>query len=100
MFGGHNIASMSRDRQSVVSRHSAFFYVQYTVFGNRTITSVHRMKKELSQKQRKELLDTLKGRFDKNMNRHKGLEWTKVQTRLEADSGKLWSLGEMVNRMS
>ena len=58
------------------------------------------MKKELSQKQRKELLDTLRARFEKNMNRHKGLEWTKVQARLEADSGKLWSLGEMVNRMS
>jgi hypothetical protein len=53
------------------------------------------MKKELSPKQREELLNTLKDRFEKNMNRHKGLEWAKVRAKLEADNGKLWSLNEM-----
>ena len=52
-------------------------------------------KKELSSEQREELLGALKGRFEKNMNRHKGLEWVKVQTKLEANPGKLWSLDEM-----
>jgi len=52
-------------------------------------------KKELSSKQREELLTTLKARFEKNMNRHQGLEWAKVQARLEADAEKLWSLNEM-----
>lgn len=54
-------------------------------------------KKELSAKQREELLSTLKGRFEKNMNRHKGLEWTKIQVKLDANSDKLWSLNEMEN---
>ena len=53
------------------------------------------MKKELSSKQREELLKTLKARFEKNMNRHKGLEWAKVQAKLEANNEKLWSLNEM-----
>src|SRR5579872_7468329 len=53
------------------------------------------MKRELSSKQRGELLGTLKGRFEKNQNRHKGLEWAKVQARLETNAGKLWSLNEM-----
>jgi hypothetical protein len=53
------------------------------------------MKKELSPKQREELLTALKDRFEKNMNRHKGLEWAKVQARLEASPEKLWSLSEM-----
>ncbi len=52
-------------------------------------------KKELSSKQREELLGVLKARFEKNMNRHKGLEWAKVQAKLEANAGKLWSLSEM-----
>src|SRR5213078_2508040 len=52
-------------------------------------------KKELSLKKREELLNTLKGRFERNMNRHKGLEWAKVQAKLEAETGKLWSLNEM-----
>ncbi len=50
---------------------------------------------ELSPEQREELLRTLKARFEKNMNRHKGLEWAKVQARLEASPDKLWSLNEM-----
>src|SRR6266403_1408613 len=52
-------------------------------------------KKKLSPEQREELLDTLKVRFEKNMNRHKGLEWAKVQAKLEAHTEKLWSLNEM-----
>jgi hypothetical protein len=52
-------------------------------------------KKELSPKQREELLKALKARFEKNLNRHKGLEWAKVQAKLEANAEKLWSLNEM-----
>jgi hypothetical protein len=49
----------------------------------------------MEEKQREELLRTLKARFEKNMNRHKGLEWAKVQAKLEANPEKLWSLHEM-----
>lgn len=52
-------------------------------------------KKELPPKQGGELLKTLKARFEKNMGRHKGLEWAKVEAKLEASAGKLWSLNEM-----
>ena len=52
-------------------------------------------KKKLSPEQREELLRALKARFEKNMNRHKGLEWAKVQAKLEANPEKLWSLNEM-----
>jgi hypothetical protein len=52
-------------------------------------------KKELSSEQGQELLRALKARFDKNMYRHKGLEWAKVQAKLEANTEKLWSLDEM-----
>jgi hypothetical protein len=52
-------------------------------------------KKELSPRQREELLTALKDRFEKNLKRHKGLEWGKVQARLEARAEKLWSLDEM-----
>jgi hypothetical protein len=52
-------------------------------------------KKQLSPPQREELLDILKNRFEKNMKRHKGLEWSKVKTRLEGHPEKLWSLNEM-----
>ena len=51
--------------------------------------------KQLSPKQREELLKALKARFEKNLNRHKGLDWAKVQARLEAKPDKLWSLAEM-----
>jgi len=53
------------------------------------------MKKELSTKQREELLNTLKARFEKNMTRHKGLEWAKVYAKLQANTEKLWSLNAM-----
>ncbi len=52
-------------------------------------------KKELSPEQREELLKALKARFENNTDRHGGLEWTKVQTKLEANTEKLWSLNEM-----
>ncbi len=52
-------------------------------------------KKELLPKQREELLNTLKARFEKNKSRHKGVEWAAVQARLEANTEALWSLNEM-----
>jgi len=52
-------------------------------------------KKQLSQNLVEELLKTLKTRFEKNKNRHKGIEWTKVQSKLEASPDKLWSLNQM-----
>jgi hypothetical protein len=52
-------------------------------------------KKDLSPEQRKELLGALKARFEKNMNRHKGLEFAEVQAKLAANTEKLWSLNEM-----
>ncbi|NHN31536.1 DUF4256 domain-containing protein [Paenibacillus agricola] len=51
--------------------------------------------KELSPEQCEELLRALKARFEKNINRHKGLEWAKLQGKLEANTEKLWSLNEM-----
>jgi Protein of unknown function (DUF4256) len=53
------------------------------------------MKKELSPKQSEELLNILKTRFEKNVNRHKGIEWAKVQAKLVGNTEKLWSLNEM-----
>src|SRR5687767_11067280 len=52
-------------------------------------------KKKLSADERDALLKMMKARFEKNMNRHKGLEWSKVQAKLEAKAEKLWSLNEM-----
>ena len=52
-------------------------------------------KTKLSPAQREKLLSALKARFEKNMNRHKGLEWAKVQAKLEANPDKLWSLHQM-----
>jgi Protein of unknown function (DUF4256) len=54
-----------------------------------------RNKKELSAEQRKELLGALQARFEKNMNRHEGLEWANAQAKLEANPEKLWSINEM-----
>ena len=59
------------------------------------MNTMNNTKKELSPEQRAGLLTTLKARFEKNISRHKGLEWVKVQARLETDPGKLWSLSEM-----
>ncbi|MBU3142804.1 DUF4256 domain-containing protein [Clostridium sp. CF012] len=52
-------------------------------------------KRELSPEQREELLRSLKARFEKNMTRHKGFDWARVQAKLEANTEKLWSLNEM-----
>ena len=52
-------------------------------------------KKKLPAAQSSALLNTLKTRFDKNMTRHKGMEWAKVEAKLNADPEKLWSLNEM-----
>ena len=51
--------------------------------------------KKLSAQQREEIFGALRVRFEKNLNRHKGLDWSTVQARLEAHAGKLWSLHEM-----
>lgn len=51
--------------------------------------------KIVSQQQKEELLKTLQTRFEKNLNRHKDLEWKKIQEKLEANPEKLWSLNEM-----
>src|SRR6266487_719339 len=59
------------------------------------MNNINSNKKKLSPVQREELLKTLKARFEKNMDRHKGIEWAKVQAKLEANTEKLWSLNEM-----
>src|SRR5687768_17127326 len=59
------------------------------------MSNIKSNKKKLSLEQREELLSTLKARFEKNMNRHKSIEWAKVQARLEANPEKLWSLDDM-----
>jgi hypothetical protein len=64
--------------------------------GSQTMSQASKSKKkELSAEQRKELLTAMKARFEKNMNRHKGLEWASVQAKLEANAEKLWSINEM-----
>src|ERR1019366_4422143 len=60
-----------------------------------TARNINSNKKDLSPEQRQELLRALKARFEKHMNRHKGLEWAQVQAKLEADAEKLWSLNKM-----
>jgi hypothetical protein len=57
--------------------------------------NINSNKKALSPEQREEILRALRARFEKNMNRHKGLEWAKVQAKLEANPETLWSLNEM-----
>ena len=57
--------------------------------------NINSNKKDLSPEQREQLLRALKARFENNMNRHKGLEWVQVRTKLEANAEKLWSLNEM-----
>src|SRR5579864_8891649 len=52
-------------------------------------------KRELSPRQREELLGVLKARFEKNMSRHESVEWAEVKAKLQASAEKLWSLGEM-----
>jgi len=59
------------------------------------MNTINSNKKKLSPEQSDELLRALKARFEKNMNRHKGLEWANVQANLQANTEKLWSLSEM-----
>ena len=61
------------------------------------MSKINSNKKKLSSEQREEQLKALKTRFEKNMNRHKGLEWAKVQAKLDPPAGgeKMWSLNEM-----
>jgi Protein of unknown function (DUF4256) len=59
------------------------------------MSKVNSIKKKLSSEQREELLLALRDRFERNMNRHKGLAWARVQARLETNTEKLWSLNEM-----
>jgi len=61
----------------------------------KSVTSVAESKKELSPEEEKILLATVKARFEKNMGRHKRIEWVKVQTKLEASHEKMWSLNDM-----
>ena len=59
------------------------------------MNNINNNKKKLPPEQREELLRALKARFEKNMNRHKGLEWAKVRAKLETNPEKLLSLDEM-----
>lgn len=59
------------------------------------MSNIKSNKKELTPKQRDELFAALKGRFEKHMSRHKGVEWAKVRARLEAHADKVWSLHDM-----
>jgi hypothetical protein len=67
----------------------------YQVRLPKKLNSMSTNSKQLSQEEKEELLKTLKTRFEKNMNRHKGLEWSEIEAKLEADPGKLRSLDEM-----
>ena len=55
----------------------------------------NKLEKRISLENQKQLLNTLQNRFEENMNRHKGLEWSKIQLKLESNSEKLWSINEM-----
>ncbi len=74
---------------------SSCFHLRKHEESNKSISNMNTNKKELSPEQREALLSTLKTRFEKNKNRHPGLEWSKVQARLEANPEKLWSLSMM-----
>ena len=62
---------------------------------SRKVNTEMQREKDMKAKQREELLRALKARIEKNMNRHKDLEWAKLQAKLEANTEKLWSLNEM-----
>jgi hypothetical protein len=64
-------------------------------FSSTTKESIMNSKNKLTPEQHKELVSMLKTRFEKNMNRHKNLEWTKVLAKLNTNADKLWSLNEM-----
>lgn len=67
----------------------------YSTEKYKSMSNINSNRKKLSPGQREELLRALKARFEKNMNCHKGFEWAKIQAKLEANNGKLWSLNEM-----
>jgi hypothetical protein len=79
----NRMLSGTRHQQSITKRR------------HMSMNNINRNKKEMSPEQCEELLDTVKARFEKNMNRHKGLEWAEVQAKLVANPEKLWSLNEM-----
>ena len=56
------------------------------------MSNINSIKKKLSPEQRSSLLATLKARFEKNMKRHKGIEWATIQAKLETNTEKLWPL--------
>jgi len=66
-----------------------------TAYATAILYEKQNVRKELSQDQRETLLIALHARFEKNMNRHKGLQWAKLNAKLAADAAKLWSLNEM-----
>lgn len=72
--------------------HHNFIYLNHTRI---TMSKTNNTQKQLAPPQCEALLNTLKNRFEKNTKRHKGIDWEKVQARLEADPAKLWSLNEM-----
>jgi len=59
------------------------------------MNNLYKNKKKLTPEEYQDLLRALKARFEKNMNLHKGLEWAKIQAKLEDNAGKVWSLSEM-----
>lgn len=79
------------------SPHSSGRFARLAATSHESIKSanMNSHKRDLSPEQREELLRALKARFEKNMNRHKGLAWAPVQAKLEANAEKLWSLHEM-----
>jgi len=87
----YSVRALHHLKRSVPSPPSAFrVMIAESCMSKKTIS-----KKELLPEQREELLRALKARFEKNINRHQGLEWAKVQAKLEANPEKLWSLSEM-----
>jgi hypothetical protein len=87
---------MEVSEKAVSFREAAFWIIlNNTLLYKENIGIMTSNKKKLSPEQRQELLSILKTRFEKNKPRHKGLEWDKVQAKLEAHPEKLWSLHEM-----
>jgi hypothetical protein len=92
----HRAEDLVGDSRASVER-IGLIGVNLTPHTDKTETSMKgaETRKTLSPEQREELLEALKARFEKNMNRHKGLEWAKVKAKLEANTEKQWSLNEM-----
>src|SRR5688500_20298728 len=71
------------------------FITGFIIKKYKSMSKIKSKPKKLSAAQRDELLSTLKARFEKNMKRHKSIDWAKVQSKLEANANALWSLNEM-----